>query len=141
MKLVPAAALLLLAAPAAATPRSLPFTYPYHTLPAGSAELEQYVDIVPTRVPRERSDGTIEGVLDHRYQLQTEFEYGITDRLEPAFYLVFRQSAAVGAGSLHLQGVKQRLRYRFTTDDEWPGGLGGYLGVAEFKDEIGLGEE
>jgi hypothetical protein len=140
MKLVPALAILLVAAPAAATPRSLPFTYPYHTLPAEAAELEQYVDIVPTRVARERSDGTLEGVLGHRYQLQTEFEYGITDRLEAAFYLVFRQSAAVGPGSLHFQGVKQRLRYRFT-GDERPVGLGAYLEVAELNDEVELEEK
>lgn len=141
MKLVPALVVLALAAPAAATPRSLPFTYPYHTLPAGAAELEQYLDVIPTRVERERSDGTIEGVLGHRYVLQTELEYGLTDRLEAAFYLVFRQSAAVGAGSLHLQGTKQRLRYRLATDDEWPVGVAGYLEVAEFNDEIELEEK
>jgi hypothetical protein len=141
MKLVPALAVLLLATPAAATPRSLPFTYPYHTLPAGVAELEQYVDIVPARVARERSDGTLEGVLGHRYVLQTEFEYGITDRLEAAFYLVFQQAAAAGSGSLHFEGVKQRLRYRFAGEDEWPVGVGGYLEVAEFSDEIELEEK
>jgi hypothetical protein len=141
MKLVPVLAILLVAAPAAATPRSLPFTYPYHTLPAGVSELEQYVDIVPERVPRERADGTLEGVLAHRYQLQTEFEYGITDRLEAAFYLVFRQSGAVGPGSLSFQGVKQRLRYRIATDDEWPVGMGAYFEVAEFNDEIELEEK
>jgi hypothetical protein len=140
MKLVPVLAILLLAAPAAATPRSLPFTYPYHTLPAEAAELEQYIDLVPTRVPRERSDGTVEGVLAHRYQLQTEFEYGLTDRLEAAFYLVFRQSASVGPGSLSFQGVKQRLRYRFT-GDESAVGLGAYLEVAELSDEIELEEK
>jgi hypothetical protein len=141
MKLVPALAVLLLAAPAAATPRSLPFTYPYHTLPAGAAELEQYVDIIPTRVASERSDGTLEGVLAHRYVLQTEFEYGITDRLEAAFYLVFRQSAAAGTGSLHFEGVKQRVRYRFAGEDEWPVGMAGYLEVAEFNDEVELEEK
>jgi hypothetical protein len=129
---------LLAAAPAGATPRSLPFTYPYDTLPAGASELEQYVDVIPTRVPRERADGTVEGVLGHRYALQTEFEYGITDRLEAAFYVVFRQAASVGAGSLHLQGIKQRLRYRLANDHEWPVGAAVYFEVAEFSDEIEL---
>jgi hypothetical protein len=99
------------------------------------------VDVIPTRVARERSDGTLEGVLGHRYVLQTEFEYGITDRLEGAFYLVFRQSAAVGSGSLHLQGIKQRLRYRFANDYEWPVGVAAYFEVAEFNDEIEVEEK
>jgi hypothetical protein len=141
MKILPALLILLAAAPAAATPRSLPFTYPYDTLPAGATELEQYVDMIPTRVARERTDGTLEGVLGHRWVLQTEFEYGITDRLEAAFYLVFRQSASVGSGSLHLQGIKQRLRYRFANDYEWPVGVGAYLEVAEFGDEIEVEEK
>lgn len=145
MKLVSAVLLLLLvvvpAAPAAATPRSLPFTYPYQTLPAGATELEQYVDVVPTRVTRERTDGTLEGVMGMRYQLQTEFEYGITDRLEAAFYLVFRQSASLGPGSLHFQGMKQRLRYRFTTEADFPVGIGAYLEVAELSDEIEIEEK
>jgi hypothetical protein len=141
MKIRAALFVLLLAAPAAATPRALPFTYPYETLPAGASELEQYVDIVPARVASERADGTLEGVLAHRYVLQTEFEYGITDRLEAAFYVVFRQAAAVGSGSLHFQGVKQRLRYRFANDYEFPVGVAGYLEVAEFNDEIELEEK
>jgi hypothetical protein len=31
-------------------------------------------------------------VLGHRYVLQTELEYGLTDRLEAAFYLRWRRS-------------------------------------------------
>jgi hypothetical protein len=127
-------------APAAATPRTFPFTYPYHTLPAGEPELEQYVDIVPTRVSREKDDGTLEGVLSHRYVLQTEFEYGITDRLEGAFYVVFRQAGELGA-PLRFQGVKQRLRYRLATEAEWPVGVAVYFEVAEFHDEIEIEEK
>jgi hypothetical protein len=141
MKVLPALLILLCAEPALATPRSLPFTYPHDSLPAGAAEVEQYVDVIPTRVSRERNDGTLEGVLGHRYVLQTEFEYGITDRLEAAFYLVFRQSAAVGSGSLHLQGIKQRLRYRLANDYEWPVGTALYFEVAEHNDEIEVEEK
>lgn len=132
---------LLLAAPAAATPRALPFTYPYQTLPAGVGEIEQYLDMVPGRVANERSDGTIEGLMATRFVLQTEFEYGITDRLEAAFYLVWQQAAAVGSGSLHFQGVKQRLRYRITNDYEFPVGIATYLELAEFNNEIELEEK
>jgi hypothetical protein len=129
------------ARPARATPRSLPFTYPVHTLPAGVSELEQYVDFIPTRVMREAADGTVEGVMSQRFVLQTEFEYGITDRLEAAFYLVFRQAAAAGGGSLEFQGTKQRLRYRFLSESEAPVGLAGYFEIATFHNEIELEEK
>ena len=134
------ASVITFAAPAAATPRSLPFTYPYHTLPAGAAELEQYVDLVPTRVAREKSDGTLEGVMSQRYVLQTEFEYGITDRLEGAFYLMFKQGASAQS-ALRFQGVKQRLRYRLADESEWPVGVAGYFEIAELQDEFEVEEK
>jgi hypothetical protein len=139
--LVASLAALGLAPSARATPRSLPFTYPVHTLPAGTAELEQYIDFVPTRVLREKPDGTVEGVMSHRYVLQTEFEYGITDRLEAAFYLVFRQAAAAGGGLLEFQGTKQRLRYRLLSEADAPFGLTGYFEIATFHDEIEFEEK
>ena len=67
-----------LATPARATPRSLPFTYPYDTLPEGSSEIEQYVDYVPTKVLASTGSPVWYGVS----QFQTEYEYGITHRLE-----------------------------------------------------------
>jgi hypothetical protein len=136
-----AAVLVGLPTPAHATPRSLPFTYPVHSLPAGVSEIEQYVDLIPTRVPREKDDGTLDGVISNRFVLQTEFEYGITDRLEAAFYLAFRQSAVAGGGSLEFQGTKQRLRYRFLNQGEAPVGVAGYFEVATFHDEIEVEEK
>ena len=42
-------AVLLVSGVAHANPRALPFTYTTDTLPAGQAELEQTVDLVPLR--------------------------------------------------------------------------------------------
>lgn len=131
-------ALAMWADAATASPRPLPFTYPYYTLPQGSVELEQYIDVIPTRIARERPDGQLEGVMDQRYALQTEIEYGFTDRLEGAFYLVASQAADA---PFKFRGLKQRLRYRLATDDEWPLGVAGYFEIAELHDELELEEK
>ncbi len=128
-------------APAAANPRSLPFSYPYETLPGGALELEQYADLIPVRVVRELPDGTTEGVVSVRSQLQTELEYGLTDRLEVALYFTFRQGGSATTPFLRFQGLKQRLRYRFKELGEWPIDVGVYLEVAELHDEIEVEEK
>jgi len=127
-----------LAAPsrALANPRPLPFTYPYVTLPEGSLEVEQYVDLVPVRVVRELADGTTEGVVSVRSQLQTELEYGLTDRLEVALYFAFRQGGSADTPFLRFEGLKQRLRYRFAELGEWPVDVGVYLELAEYHNEF-----
>ena len=127
--------------PAAANPRPLPFSYPYETLPAEKLELEQYTDMVPMRVANEMADGTQKGVMSIRSQLQTEFEYGITDRLEFAWYFVFRQGASAGDASMRFMGVKQRLRLRLAEEGEWPVNVGFYFEVAEFYNEIEVEEK
>jgi hypothetical protein len=116
--------------PASANPRPLPYTYPYETLPAEGAEIEQYVDLTPLRVA---DPGGGAPIWDQAYQLQTEFEYGITDRLELGLYLVFVNDPG---GPLAFDGVKQRLRYRFADEGEWPVDVGLYGEVAEFHDEL-----
>lgn len=128
-----------LAANAGATPRPLPFTYPAETLPKGQLEIEQYTDLVPMRVAREDAGGT-KAVTTVRSALQTELEYGITDRLELGFYFAFSQG---GSTSPHLQfeGIKQRLRYELSEKPYWPLGVGIYGEVAEFHDEIELEEK
>ncbi|HEY3498557.1 MAG TPA: hypothetical protein VGK73_27895, partial [Polyangiaceae bacterium] len=98
-----AAALLCCAAPAGATPRPLPFTYPAETLPQGNLELEQYVDLVPVRVAREEAAGS-RAVTSLRSERQTELEYGITDKLELGFYFAFEQAASATAPYLQFQG-------------------------------------
>jgi hypothetical protein len=128
-----------LASPASAdaSPRPLPFTYGYPTLPAAALEVEQYVDITPIRVERIDPDGT-RAVIGHRYELQTELEYGLTDRLEGALYFAFQQGASSQNPTLRFQGLKQRLRYRFAEPDVWPLDLGVYVELAEFHDEVEL---
>jgi len=121
--------------PASATPRPLPFSYPHATLFEGETELEQYVDLIPVRVAREDDDGT-RAVTSVRSELVTEFEYGITDRLELGLYLEFRQSASANTPAMRFQGVKQRLRYRFADEGEWPIDVGVYGEIAEFHNEF-----
>jgi len=127
-----AAALCAEASRAAANPRPLPYSYPYETLPAEEAEVEQYVDLTPARVLE--TDG-LSTTWDQQYRLQTEFEYGITDRLELGFYLVFENEAG---GPLAFDGIKQRLRLRLAEQGDWPVDIGLYGEVAEFHDELEL---
>src|SRR5260370_28868445 len=86
-----AAALVAANRPASANPRPLPYTYPYETLPAEQAEIEQYIDISPVRIV-DPEDATGNGrIWDQQYRLQTEFELGITDRLDLGLYVVFTE--------------------------------------------------
>lgn len=129
-------ALVASASPAAANPHPNPFSYPYQTLPAGKLEIEQYTDLVPVRVEKENPGGTLDGVFGVRSVLTTEFELGITDRLEFGWYFAFRQGATADTPFLRFSGVKQRLRYRFAEAGELPVDVGVYLEVAEYHDEI-----
>ena len=51
---------------ALATPRTLPFSYPYETLPKGELELEVYTDVNPLRVAADPSDSTAGNLLEGR---------------------------------------------------------------------------
>src|SRR3954468_16463874 len=81
-----AAGIFAAARPARGNPRPLPFTYIYETLPAGESELEQYVDFTPVRATSTASPTPI---WYGASQFQTEFEYGLTDRLELGIYFTF----------------------------------------------------
>lgn len=118
-----------------ADPHPLPFNYPYHTLPAGLSEVEQYVDMTPVRAVADANTGSATTTLGSA--LLTEVEYGITDRLELGFYLAFLSEP--GANSpVRFDGLKQRLRYRFAEAGAWPVDLGVYGEVAEFSDAVEL---
>lgn len=130
----------LLPAAARANPRPLPFSYPYQTLARGRLEIEQYADLVPMRVVDERDAGSA-SVLSLRSELQTELEFGITDRLEFAWYFVLRQGATAQTPFLRFQGVKQRLRLRLAEEGQWPVDVGLYLEAGQFHDEIELEEK
>ncbi|MCB9729593.1 MAG: hypothetical protein H6744_08220 [Deltaproteobacteria bacterium] len=124
-----------LAAPSAlANPRPMPFTYGYSTQPKGGFEIEQYADLVPVRIAKE-GDGGTEAVTSLRSVLQTELEYGISDRLEFGWYFAFKQAASTSP-SLAFDGVKQRLRLRLAEAGDWPVDVALYLEMAEFHDEL-----
>lgn len=112
---------LLIPRAAQATPQPLPFTYVYETLPEGDLEVEQYVDLTPVKVVA--SNNTTQVYLDS--QFQTEFEYGITDRLELGLYATFQPTPGPNTVSqvpllTEGNGVKERLRLRLAEEGQWP---------------------
>jgi len=127
-----------LAGTASANPRALPFTYTTDTLAPGKAELEQTVDLVPLRGlgPTGRVDYYLPSVF------QTELELGLADRLELALYFTFAPAVstdviAIGAAKLpDSNGLKQRLRYTFAPQDEWPIDVGVYGELSENDHEF-----
>jgi len=124
---------------ARATPKFNPFTYPYDTLAEGEVELEQYADLVPLKG---QNAGTGAGQWYKATQFQTEFEYGITNRLELGLYVSFAPSGPSGLTSTATltegNGVKQRLRYRFVDEGVWPIDVALYAEVVENDREIEL---
>jgi hypothetical protein len=127
-----------LASGARANPRPLPFTYQVETLSKGSAEMEQYIDFVPLRALP--GSGGMNPTWYLGTQFTTEFEIGLTDRLELGLYLTyvprpgddFTSVAQLPSGN----GAKQRLRYRLADPGEWPIDVGLYGEVAENEREI-----
>src|SRR6185312_481143 len=94
-----------------ANPRALPFTYTTDTLPAGQAELEQTVDLVPLRAD-DLSSGARAWYLASAFQ--TELEIGLCDRLELALYFTMAPAIANLTNTATLpdtNGIKQRIRY------------------------------
>lgn len=119
---------------ASATPRFLPFTYGYETNPEGQAEIEQYADVTPVKALT--PDGTTQWYLAS--QFQTEFEYGITDRLELGLYVTFapQPTELTPAELTEGTGMKQRLRYRIGDQGQWPIDVALYGELVENQDEI-----
>jgi hypothetical protein len=126
------------AAVVSANPMPLPYTYTYPTLPKGDAEVEQYVDLTPVKAYD--PNGNVQPYLAS--QMQTEFEYGITDHLELGLYIAFQPPAPAGytdtATLTEGTGAKERLRYRFAEEGELPIDLALYGEVVEFGDELEL---
>ena len=125
----------LLASNANANPRPLPFTYIYETLSEGDAEIEQYVDMTPVRAYSASGNRTWFAAS----QYQTEFEYGITDRLELGLYVTFVPSDSAYSLTPTLpegNGVKQRLRYRLGETGQWPLDIALYGELSENQREV-----
>jgi len=126
-------------ATALATPQPLPFTYVYETLPKGGLEVEQYVDFTPVVA---LANATGKPMRYGASQFQTEFEYGITDRLELGLYATFAPtdvSAAVPQTIPVLtegNGMKERLRLRLGDEGVWPVDVALYLELVENEREF-----
>ena len=133
-----AGAALLPSGASRANPRALPFTYPSESLPKGASEVEQYTDLTPVKAYTGGS--TPSWTLN--YTLTTEFEHGITNRLELGLYLALQSDTGSGSGSanspLTFSGIKQRLRYRFAAPGQWPVDVAVYLELAELSNEVEL---
>lgn len=120
-----------------ANPRPLPFTYTYPTLPKGEVEIEQFVDFTPVKA---LSTSTGEPTFYGGTMFTTEFEVGITDRLELGLYLTlvphpgesYVSTPTLPSGN----GLKQRLRYRFAEEGAWPIDTSIYGEVTENEREI-----
>ncbi len=131
--------LIFTAGTARATPQPLPFTYVYETLPKGSLELEQYADYTPIRVEGTGANPVTYGAS----QFQTEFEYGITDRLELGLYVTIAPTPDSNA-YLNVPpltegtGIKERLRLRLAEEGEWPLDVGLYGELVENERELEL---
>jgi hypothetical protein len=124
-------------AAASATPQPLPFTYVYETLPKGSLELEQYADYTPIKVEDSGANPLVYGAS----QFQTEFEYGITDRLELGLYVTIAPTTGVSPNIPPLtegNGIKERLRLRLAEEGQWPVDVGLYGELVENERELEL---
>jgi hypothetical protein len=135
-----AAGLLTVLSPAAANPRPLPFTYQHEQLAAGESELEQFVDFSPTRA----RDGTSgEPAWYGLTNYTTEFETGLSDRLELGLYLTLaplppaNRFTTVPTG-MESNGVKQRVRYSLAPSGVWPVDLSIYGELSENDHEFEL---
>lgn len=128
----------LASASAGANPRPLPFSYIYETLAEGDSELEQYVDFVPTKARATSGKAVWYGAT----QMQTEFEHGITNKLELGLYVTYAPSGgsdiAVAPQLIGGNGIKQRLRYRLGEGGQWPVDVALYGEITENQREIEL---
>jgi len=119
------------------TPRPLPFTYTTETLGRGELEVEQYVDMTPVKAIYDSHNPIWFGAT----QFQSEFEYGILDRLELGLYVVYVPSPAnttLVPEMTETTGFKERLRYVFADPGEWPIDVGVYGELVEGASEFEL---
>jgi hypothetical protein len=122
---------------AGAEPRLLPFTYTADPPEKGEVEVEQYVDLTPVKA--------VDPTGNHAWivlpEFQTEFEYGITDRLELGLYVTYAPTPGEYTFVPDMPegtGAKQRLKYVFAPSGEWPIDVGVYGEIAENDHEVEL---
>lgn len=135
LPLAAAAVVLGTSLPARANPRPFPFTYIYETEAEGEAEVEQYADVAPLRALSTVGSNQGKKAWYAQTQFQTEYEHGLTDRLELGLYVVVvptpGESYTQTATTFEATGVKQRLKYRFADAGAWPVDLALYGELVE----------
>lgn len=132
----------LLSATAGASPHPLPFTYPVDTLGRGQTELELYNDATPLRVYRDGTDPLKGRLWEPQFVLQTEFEYGLSDKVEIAFYQQFKGEPEDGGGQhFAFDGFKWRVRMQLFDPEELPIDIGLYFELETLHDELALEEK
>jgi hypothetical protein len=130
---------LLVAVSTGATPRVLPFSYPNETLAEGATEIEATTDVNPLRVPASATDATAGNLWEPEMILQTELEYGISDRFELGFYQQFKSEPQPGGETAFaFDGLKWRLRTRLAEPGQWPVDIGLYFELETLHDELSL---
>jgi hypothetical protein len=140
-----AAVVFVLALPrvAAATPHTLPFTYPYETLGKGESEVEAITDMNMQRVYADPAGDPTKGKLyEPQYLLTTEYEYGIDDRWELGLYQAFYSTAQNGGdNAIGFDGLKWRVRTRLAEAGEWPVDVSLYFELETMHDELSFEEK
>jgi hypothetical protein len=120
-------------------PRALPFTYQHEQSEAGGMEIEQYIDFSPVRARPASSASPLWYGLT---QFQTEFEFGLTDRLELGLYVTMVPAASSGIADIPRgaegTGLKQRLRYKLADTGAWPIDVALYGELVENEREVEL---
>ena len=130
-------------ATAFATPHLLPFTYGYDTLPEGEAEIEAITDVNMLRVYADPAGDASKGKLyEPQYLLTTEYEYGISDRVELGLYQTFYSTPQNGGdNTLGFDGLKWRVRTRLAEAGEWPVDVSLYFELETMHDELSFEEK
>jgi hypothetical protein len=133
----------LFARRAGAMPHVLPFTYPYGTLGEGESEVEAITDINMLRVYADPAGDASKGkIYEPQYLLTTEYEYGISDRVELGLYQAFYSTPLDGGdNSLGFDGLKWRVRTRLAEAGQWPVDVSLYFELETMHDELSFEEK
>lgn len=134
-----AAAVLFASFSVFANPRPLPFTYQHEQLATGESEVEQFVNLTPTKA-QDVSSG--KAVWYGLTEFITEFETGITDRLELGLYVTLVPTPTANLvnapPALESNGMKQRLRWALAPSGLWPLDVSLYGELSENEHEFEL---
>jgi hypothetical protein len=137
-----AGGLVLLAVPALANPRPLPFTYTSELLARGSAEIETFVDLLPLRAVSSSSGAQTWYLAS---QFQTEIEIGLSDHFELGLYLTYTPDPGSAYSRTAIltegNGLKQRLRWSPAAPDELPVDINLYGEVSENHKAVEIEEK